>query len=125
MSAYTARATRDEGWWVVEVDEVPGLFTQARRLDQIPDMVRDALALFPEVEGDPDAATIDVIPCGKEAQQARLAFDLHEQATKDMETATRVMASTAQTLSQEGISYRDIGSLLGISFQHAHKLATA
>ena len=88
-------------------------------------MVRDALALFPEVEGDPDAATIDVIPCGKEAQQARLAFDLHEQATKDMETATRVMASTAQTLSQEGISYRDIGSLLGISFQHAHKLATA
>jgi len=30
------------GWWAVEVPDVPGLFTQARELDQIPEMVRDA-----------------------------------------------------------------------------------
>ncbi|MDE1535864.1 MULTISPECIES: type II toxin-antitoxin system HicB family antitoxin [Actinotignum] len=47
MSTYTARATREAGWWVVEVDEVPGLFTQSRKPEDIPDLVRDALALFP------------------------------------------------------------------------------
>ena len=53
MSAYTARATREDGWWVVEVDEVPELFSQSRKPEDIPDLVRDALALFPEVERDP------------------------------------------------------------------------
>ncbi|MGJ9618867.1 type II toxin-antitoxin system HicB family antitoxin [Actinotignum schaalii] len=61
MSTYTARATREEGWWVVEVDEVPGLFTQSQNLEDIPDLVRDALALFPEVERDPASARVRVI----------------------------------------------------------------
>ena len=38
----TAVCTRSGGWWAVEVPEIPGLFTQARRLDQVEDMVRDA-----------------------------------------------------------------------------------
>ncbi|MHB1989535.1 type II toxin-antitoxin system HicB family antitoxin [Actinotignum timonense] len=53
MSAYTARATPEDGWWVVEVDEVPGLFTQSQNPEDIPDLVRDALALFPEAERNP------------------------------------------------------------------------
>lgn len=27
----TARVTRSEGWWAISVEEIPGLFTQARR----------------------------------------------------------------------------------------------
>ncbi|MGJ9464172.1 type II toxin-antitoxin system HicB family antitoxin [Actinotignum sp. GS-2025e] len=61
MSTYTARATREEGWWVVEVDEVPELFSQSRKPEDIPDLVRDALALFPEVERDPASARVRVI----------------------------------------------------------------
>lgn len=62
MTQYTARATREENWWTVTVDEVAGLFTMARRLDQIPDQVRDALALFPEIEEAPEKAQIKIIP---------------------------------------------------------------
>lgn len=42
----TAKAQRSNGWWAVEVPEVPGVFTQARRLDEIPAMVADAVALM-------------------------------------------------------------------------------
>ncbi|WP_212741332.1 hypothetical protein [Bifidobacterium moukalabense] len=42
----TAIAERCDGWWAVEVPEIPGLFTQARRLDQIDGMVGDAAGLL-------------------------------------------------------------------------------
>lgn len=42
----TANATRSDGWWAVDVPEIEGLFTQARRLDQVPAMVQDAAALL-------------------------------------------------------------------------------
>lgn len=45
-STLTARCARSEGWWAVEVPEVPGLFTQARRLDQVPEAVVDAASLL-------------------------------------------------------------------------------
>lgn len=66
MSAYTAIATRSDRWWAVEVPAVDGLLTQTRRLDQIPNMVRDALALFPEVDDDPAAAEVVVEVDGAE-----------------------------------------------------------
>ena len=42
----TAIAQRSGDWWAIEVPEIPGLFTQTRRLDQTDDMVRDAAKLL-------------------------------------------------------------------------------
>ncbi|WP_312775585.1 type II toxin-antitoxin system HicB family antitoxin [Corynebacterium variabile] len=56
----TATATRTEGWWAVSVPEVDGLFTQARHLNEIPAMIRDALTLFPELGIDPPDIVISV-----------------------------------------------------------------
>jgi predicted RNase H-like HicB family nuclease len=33
-------------WYTVEVPEIPGLFTQARELGEVPVMVKDAAALL-------------------------------------------------------------------------------
>lgn len=52
MMNVTARAHRCDGWWAVEVPEVPGLFTQTQRLDRIPNMVRDAAAMLGVEVGD-------------------------------------------------------------------------
>lgn len=56
----TARATRSEGWWAVEVPEIDGLFTQTRRLDQIPAVVRDAAELLDGI--DPATLDVEVVP---------------------------------------------------------------
>ena len=69
-NTFTARASRDEGWWTVTVDEVPGLFTQTRRLDQIPGMVRDALTLFPDITEAAMGAEVTVVPQGPAADSA-------------------------------------------------------
>ncbi|MFI5504762.1 hypothetical protein ACFLIN_05340 [Corynebacterium kutscheri] len=61
MAHYTAKAFREDGWWAAQLKEQPNILTQTRHLDQIPDMVRDALRLFPEIEPDPDNAAISVI----------------------------------------------------------------
>ncbi|WP_204282714.1 hypothetical protein [Goekera deserti] len=39
-------------WWAVSVPEVDGAFTQAKRLDQVPAMVADAVALLAGVPAD-------------------------------------------------------------------------
>lgn len=122
---YTARASRDEHWWTVTVDEVPGLFTQTRRLDQIADMVRDALMLFPEVEPDPEHAMVDVAVDSTIADPADDARKLRNEAERSQAAATQAMTRTAKTLSSQGLPYRDIGYLLGVSFQQAQKLASA
>lgn len=44
----TAKATRVGTWWTVEVPEVEGVFTQARRLDQVEAQVIDAVRTMVE-----------------------------------------------------------------------------
>ena len=48
----TAIAERSDGWWAVDVPEIPGLFTQARHLDQIDGMVQDAARILGREIGD-------------------------------------------------------------------------
>lgn len=48
-NTYTAITEQGDDWWVIQLEEYPEIITQTRRLDQIPDMVRDALTLFPEI----------------------------------------------------------------------------
>lgn len=50
-------AVPSDGMWAVEVPEIPGLFTQARSLDQVGAMVADAAELL----GHPKAE-VTVVP---------------------------------------------------------------
>lgn len=58
MNEFTARVHRDDGWWVAQLEEDPGVITQVRRLDKVGDAIRDALVLFPELTEAPDDAVI-------------------------------------------------------------------
>lgn len=56
----TAKVTRSGDWWAVEVPEVEGAFTQARRLEQIPEMVADAVHLLAGVPTEDVEVTLDI-----------------------------------------------------------------
>lgn len=120
----TAHATRSEGWWAVSVPEIEGLFTQTRRLDQIPDMVRDALTLFPELGIDPEDTEIVVAPTGELGHVADEVRELRTAAEKAQTLATTTMRTEARELKDAGLSYRDIGVILGVSHQRAQQLAS-
>ena len=123
MSTYTAHATRSDGWWAVTVPAVDGLITQTRRLDQIEDMVRDALELFPDIEDDPGSAVIDIVVAGTPHDIASRARELNAAAKDAQAAATAAMSAAAHDLAAEGLPFRDIGQLLGVSFQRAQKMA--
>ncbi|AIT88005.1 transcriptional regulator [Corynebacterium ulcerans] len=125
-NTFTALTERSEGWWSVQLKEDPGLLTQTRRLDQIADMVRDALELFPELTDDPykDIVNIEFREGESIADIANQAVQANQKAKQAQEEASQLMRQAAAELSKKGLSYRDIGTLLGVSFQRAQKLAT-
>lgn len=56
--AFTAVCRRSGRWWAVSIRELTGVHTQARRLDQVVEMARDAIALMLDI--DPAEITVQV-----------------------------------------------------------------
>lgn len=123
MISYTALARRSGDWWAVEVAELDHVFTQARRLDQVEAMARDAISLVLEVA--PDSFDIVIEPVLPAEIQA-LVDEVRR--TRDIATgAADLAALTARKATrilhdQEGLPLRDVGRILGVSHQRAHQL---
>jgi predicted RNase H-like HicB family nuclease len=122
MKRYEAQCVRSDGWWAVTVDGLKGVHTQARRLDQVEDMVREAIALARDVE--PDAFEVDVRPILDDS--TRLAVDeaLAQKAAADAAqvAAQRAWRDAARTLVEDGLTVRDAGKVLGVSHQRINQL---
>ena len=122
MNTYTARAERDEGgWWVVTVPELDGVFTQSRRLDRVEDLARDAISLWLEVP--PTSFNVELkatVP--KLDEQISRVDHLRREAERLREEATATSRELARELSVRGLTVRDIGQVLGISYQRAAQL---
>lgn len=51
-TTYRCVAVRSGEWWALETPEVDGIYSQARTVEEIEPMIRDALALWFEVPED-------------------------------------------------------------------------
>lgn len=122
VSTYTARVTRDEDAWMVEVPEVDRV-TQALNLRQVEKMARDLIAIMTDIEPDSFdlviewpahiAASLDAYrAAGVEAEQAAAR-------------AAEARIDAAAALQSEGATVRDIGALMGVSFQRAQQILEA
>jgi len=119
MSTYTAVCRRSGRWWAVSISELKGVHTQARRLDQVPDMARDAIALMLDVN--PVEVEVTVEP----EMPARVedALAARRAAREAEEVAERATAEAAKQLLDEGYTIRDAGRLLGLSPQRISQIA--
>ena len=121
----TADATRVNGWWAVEVVEIEGAFTQTRRIDQIPGMVAEVVAMLTgadvgsvDVEvvvapPDEDRELIDrVVIQGSEANEAMAQYAVESRRVVSM-------------LLERGYTVRDVGALLGISATRVSQLSAS
>ena len=120
----TAVAERTGGWWAVRVPELAGVFTQARRLDQVPAVVADAVGAFLDIP--PGSVEVRVEP--KLAVEVRRRLEearrQRQQADRLASAAADKLRQVARALAQDGLPERDIGSILGVSHQRAHQLLT-
>lgn len=118
----TATAERSGNWWAVEVPEIPGLFTQARRLDQIDGMVRDAAHMLGREIG-----TVTVEPKLSE-QDERMIDELlaaRREATEARAKASRLTVNAVDMLRGQGMTVRDVADIIGITPQRVSALANA
>ncbi len=119
LSTYTAVCRRSGNWWAVSIRELKGVHTQARRLDQVPDMARDAIALM--LEADPGEVQVTVEPeMPAPVEDALAARRAAREAERAAEEATAI---AARQLLDEGYTIRDAGRLLGLSPQRISQIA--
>jgi predicted RNase H-like HicB family nuclease len=125
VSEYTATAQRVEnGWWMVQCDQHPGALSQVRRLDQAPAEHREAIAF---VTGEPvEQVQVTVTPrldAGVEEELAQVR-QLADTAAQTANRAAGQRAALARRLHNDGLTVRDIGQILGVSYQRASQLIT-
>lgn len=119
MTAYRAHATWDAaGWWIVTVPDLgPAAVTQSRRLDQAPGDITEVIALL---TGDDDIRIdLEWDDVAETAAKARQSRDEARRAAAEAQQATRAAVAD---LREAGLSYRDIGTMAGISYQRVQQL---
>ncbi|MEU0603936.1 type II toxin-antitoxin system HicB family antitoxin [Streptomyces sp. NPDC006393] len=121
MSTYRVVARRTGDWWALEVPDLPGVFSQAKRLEQADEAVREAIAVMLDVE--PDTFNVSVEPELSEEERAILqeAAAVRKARAEAEERERLVMKRAASTLTRH-LSQRDAGRILGLSFQRVSQL---
>lgn len=110
----TAKATRSGDWWAIEVPEVPGLYTQARRLDQVQALVIEAAALLGiEV----DSVAVEPVLSSVDAKLVAAAARYRTEAQAAEAEASRASRAVVDRLRSEGFTVRDVATVLGVSPQ--------
>ena len=127
MKTYQATATRDGKWWMITVAQIDGL-TQARSLAESAKMARSLIAIT--LDASPDSFDVDLCVervgslSDVSAEVAAIKTIREQAAAEEREAATRTK-ELAKRLAHEGLTVRDIGSALGVTFQRAHQLVAA
>ena len=123
---YEVLAERDGRHWFLRVKELPGVFSQVRRLDQAEGMARDAIAAFLDIPAVGFGVSVTVrLPADLERDVAgvinlRGAIDRTEReyAEQTRRLATRLVQG-------EGMTVREAGRVLGLSFQRVSQLVAS
>jgi len=125
MNIYDATVTREGKWWMVAIPEIDGL-TQARRLSEAEKMAREYVAVTLDLPLDSVAIRLRMgSVAGIEVSETLAEIQDDRQRAAELEAATRERSSElARKLAAANIPVRDIGTLMGVSFQRAHQLVT-
>ena len=120
---YRLEAVRSGTWWAITVPELEGVFSQARRLDQVEARAREAISLMLDVEeGDVGELDVCVVPPDSVAALLEEMRESEAAATAANERAAKLRRQVAQQLRDDGFPLRDIGRLAGISHQRVSQI---
>ena len=123
---YTARCQRSGDWWAINVPELRGVHTQARRLEKAEAMVRDAIALFLDVPSDSFDVRIEpVLPRDLQRKVGRARKVRGEAEVLQREAAIASAEVAADLVQTAHLTVRDAGRVLGLSHQRITQLLKA
>lgn len=121
---YEVTARRDGRFWYIEIPALDGA-TQARRLTEVDDMARDYIAGATDTAEHEIELVVKIELPGEVSRYLDHAAELRAQADRAREEASAAVSAAARALKTEGLTVREIGAALGVSYQRAHQLVTA
>ena len=124
VTTYQVRVERGDRYWLVHVVELDR-WTQARTLREVQLMARDLIATMAGVAPDSVELTIDIALPDEVATHLKQAEQLREQSRRAQSSAAAEVRQAARLLAEQGLSLRDVGTALGVSYQRAHQLVSS
>lgn len=121
--SYRIQAVRSGGWWAITVPELDGVFSQAKRLDQVEANAREAIAMMLDIdENDVGDLEVQVTPPPSVAHLLEALRSSEATADKATAEVARIRREAAQALRKEGLPMRDVGELIGVSHQRVSQI---
>jgi hypothetical protein len=121
MMTYRAEVTRDGKFWLIRIPEL-GRSTQASRYKDVPIMANDLVEIMTGLGSDEYDLHIEVhLPSEVKDHLTRAEVLREEAKRKNSEAAQESRAAVRQLIAQ-GLSQREAGELLGMSFQRINQL---
>ncbi|RVW02886.1 HicB family toxin-antitoxin system [Rhodococcus xishaensis] len=126
MTNYRVKVTREGKWWRVSIPGLDGL-TQARRIGETEQMAREFIAVTTgtPIEGVAVDVTIDVPGVEDAGDRADEIRRERAEATAIEARAVAESKQLAKELAAKNIPVRDIGEILGVTFQRASQLVNS
>jgi predicted RNase H-like HicB family nuclease len=123
MTTYRVTARRSGDWWALEVPDLPGVYSQTKRLDNADDTAREAIAVMLDIEPEDVQVTVDT----ELDQEIKDALQVATRARKATEAAAEqereAMKQVAYLIThKKRMSQRDAGAIMGLSFQRVSQL---
>ena len=118
---WEATAFLDGKFWIIEIPAIDGI-TQARSVKEIDVMVRDLISIMTETEPDSFDVNMKLLLPDDVAATLKRAGELRDIADSARKEAAAESRRAAKALRASGLTVRDIGAALGVSFQRAHQL---
>lgn len=121
MNTYIAAVTREDGYWVVSVDDL-ALAGQVRRLSDAEPVMRSIVAAALDVpEGEVHLEL--AVPVREEALSMMAQADRQEaEARTALSDARRLRCAATDKLIQAGLTQREVARALGLSPQRVGQL---
>ncbi len=124
LGRYTVHYTYEDGWWLVEVDgeEVSGIRSEARTIEQARANIRDALSLAVD---DAFKAELDEKFPDEFSELATAFAAARTQAAQAEARALEAGRSAVAALERRKVSTRDASAILGVSQSRVSQLVRA
>jgi len=123
--SYRVDVIRSGQWWAIEVPELPGVFSQVRRIDQVDEAVKEAIAMM--TDADEADVSIDVeVESGTDIEALLATLKQSSsaaEAAREQETADR--RHVIEQLRSKGLPNRDVATLIGLSHQRVAQILKA
>lgn len=122
MKTYQVEVTRDGKFWLIRIPEI-GRSTQALRYKDVPTMANELIEIMVGISSDEYDLHLEVrLPSSVQDHLAR-AEVLRGEAERKRAEAEQERRAAVRELLAEGLSQREAGKVLGVSFQRVSQLA--